>query len=327
MKGEENMIDIRFSVVIPVYNSSMWIETLINEIEEVLEKRGDIYEIILVNDRSPQEETWLRLKEIAQKHTSVKVINMQYNCGQFNALICGMKYAKGTYIITMDDDFQHQPKDIIKLIEKIEETNSDCVIGAYNHKNHNYIRRLGSRIVNWVSEKIYNKPKGITSNSFRILKRELAEVLVSYKGKKPQIGPMIFSVTNNVETTEVEHQKRKYGKSGYNPIKLVKETFTIIVNASTFPLDLVSVGGTFVAAISFMIGFVYLVLYFMHEIKVPGFTAQILVTTFFSGVILLSVGVVGKYVGRIVQELIGFPPYMVEEFYEGDKERKNENRK
>lgn len=311
----------KYSVVIPVYNSSAWIEELVSQIEEVLTDIGVNYEIILVNDRSPELVTWSVLKKVADVHANVKCINLQYNSGQFNALLCGMKFAGGDYVITMDDDFQHQPKEIRKLILGMNETHYDCIIGEYAHKEHNIIRRLGSKLANWLAEKIYKKPKGITSNSFRILKHELAEVLVNYKGKKPQIGPMIFSATKNIGTVTIEHSRRKYGKSGYHPLRLISETFSIITNASTIPLDLVSIGGFCVAGISFAIGFVYLILYLTRKTTVPGFTAQILVTTFFSGVILLSIGMVGKYVGKIVQELIGFPPYMVEEFYEGENEK------
>ena len=319
------MGEIKYSVVIQVYNSSAWIEELVLQIETVLNEIPGEYEILLINDCSPQPMTWSVLKDVADAHKRVVCINLQYNAGQFNALLCGMKHARGQYVITMDDDFQHQPTEIPKLISCMEEKDCDCVIGEYAHKRHNIIRRMGSKFANWLAEKIYKKPKGVTSNSFRIMKRQLARVLVNYRGKKPQIGPMIFSATKSIGTVTIEHNKRKYGKSGYHPLRLVSETFSIIINASTFPLDLVSIGGFFVAGISFAIGIVYFILYLARRITVPGFTAQILVTTFFSGVILFSIGMVGKYVGRIVQEVIGFPSYMVEEVYEGGKEKENES--
>lgn len=312
-------MEIEYSVIIPVYNSSAWIEELAVQILETLSNIGQTFEIILVNDKSPARETWSILKKVADKYPCIKCINLQYNSGQFNALLCGMKHSKGKYVITMDDDFQHQPKEILKLIQRMQEEDCSCVIGEYIQKKHNFIRRAGSRLANRIAEKIYNKPKGVTSNSFRIVKRELADVLVNYRGKKPQLGPMIFSATKDISTVPVEHSERKYGKSGYHPLKLISETFSIIINASTFPLDMVSIGGFCVACISFVIGFVYLIRYLTNQIKVPGFTAQILVITFFSGVILLSIGMVGKYVGRIAQELIGFPSYMVEEVYERRK--------
>lgn len=186
------MSDMEYSVVIPVYNSGEWMDELIAAIQKVMDTLDGKYEIVMVNDGSPKLDTWDIMLSMCEKYKHMKMINLQYNSGQLNALLCAMKNSSGKYVITMDDDFQHSPDEIPKLVAKIKETNCDCVIANYAHKEHNGFRKLGSKFANFLSHKIYKKPKNITSNSFRIMKRDLAVALTSYRGKFPQIGPMIF---------------------------------------------------------------------------------------------------------------------------------------
>lgn len=307
------MSDMKYSVVIPVYNSGEWMDELIAAIQKVMDTLDGKYEIVMVNDGSPKLDTWDIMLSMCEKYKHMKMINLQYNSGQLNALLCAMKNSSGKYVITMDDDFQHSPDEIPKLVAKIKETNCDCVIANYAHKEHNGFRKLGSKFANFLSHKIYKKPKNITSNSFRIMKRDLAVALTSYRGKFPQIGPMIFSLTRNIDVVTIEHKERKYGKSGYSVGHLITETMNIIINGSTFPIDFMAIFGFIVSGISFVIAFVYFMLYIVGSTTVPGFTAQILATSFFSGVITFSIGIVGKYIGKIVKESSGFPPYLERE--------------
>lgn len=307
------MSDMEYSVVIPVYNSGEWMDELIAAIQKVMDTLDGKYEIVMVNDGSPKLDTWDIMLSMCEKYKHMKMINLQYNSGQLNALLCAMKNSSGKYVITMDDDFQHSPDEIPRLVAKIKETNCDCVIANYAHKEHNGFRKLGSKFANFLSHKIYKKPKNITSNSFRIMKRDLAVALTSYRGKFPQIGPMIFSLTRNIDVVTIEHKERKYGKSGYSVGHLITETMNIIINGSTFPIDFMAIFGFVVSGISFVIAFVYFILYIVGSTTVPGFTAQILATSFFSGVITFSIGIVGKYIGKIVKESSGFPPYLERE--------------
>lgn len=307
------MSDMEYSVVIPVYNSGEWMDELIAAIQKVMDTLDGKYEIVMVNDGSPKLDTWDIMLSMCEKYKHLKMINLQYNSGQLNALLCAMKNSSGKYVITMDDDFQHSPDEIPKLVAKIKETNCDCVIANYAHKEHNVFRKLGSKFANFLSHKIYKKPKNITSNSFRIMKRDLAIALTSYRGKFPQIGPMIFSLTRNIDVVTIEHKERKYGKSGYSVGHLISETMNIIINGSTFPIDFMAIFGFIVSGISFVIALVYFILYIVGSTTVPGFTAQILATSFFSGVITFSIGIVGKYIGKLVKESSGFPPYLERE--------------
>ncbi len=305
--------DITYSVVIPVYNSGAWIKELVLRIEEVMEEENGSYEIVLVNDGSPQKETWPAIRKMVSHVPHVKAIDLRYNAGQFNALMCGFHYACGEYVITMDDDFQHDPGEIPKLIRKMQETDCDCVIGNYEHREHNLFRRAGSSFVNFLLTRVYGKPKDIRSTSFRILKREVVDTLLLSKGKKPQIGWMIFSVTKNVAAVPITHQKRTRGKSGYDMRHLVQATMDIIINGSTFPLDFISIVGVAVACVAFVITIVYLIFYFTGRILVPGYASLILAVSFFSGVILFGIGMLGRYIGRLIGENVGFPAYAEKE--------------
>lgn len=318
-------METRYSVVIPVYNSGEWLEELTERIISVMDRYTDkVYEIILVNDCSPNENVWPTMKKISEKNESVVSINTLYNNGQFIATVCGLDIAKGRYVITMDDDLQHLPEEIPKMIDAIELGQYDCVFGVYEEVKQRSYRKLGSKFTNHLVTKLYGRPKGIKSNSFRIMKNELAKTIVNYKSSKPQISPIIFLSTKNIGNVIVEHHEREYGKSGYGMKKLVTETLNSIINVSTLPLDIVSMIGLFSSLIAFIMGVYYLIKYFVGEISVAGFTAQILITIFFGGLILFSIGILGKYIQRIIQEITGLPKYIIKESI-NYKEKENIN--
>ena len=160
------MSDMEYSVVIPVYNSGEWMDELIAAIQKVMDTLDGKYEIVMVNDGSPKLDTWDIMLSMCEKYKHMKMINLQYNSGQLNALLCAMKNSSGKYVITMDDDFQHSPDEIPRLVAKIKETNCDCVIANYAHKEHNGFRKLGSKFANFLSHKIYKKPKNIIFEIF-----------------------------------------------------------------------------------------------------------------------------------------------------------------
>ena len=313
-------IDKKISIVIPVYNSAEWMDELVQRIGCAMKEIVSEYEIILVNDGSPNADVWFKIEEICRYNSNVKGIDLLYNSGQFVATMCGLDHASGDYIVTMDDDLQHPPEELPKLIYAMQEGSYDCIFGVYKEVKENLFRRMGSKITNGIVTKLYKRPKGVKSNSFRIMTKKLAETISLYKTSKPQISPLIFMCTKNVGNVLVEHKPRAYGKSGYNLRKLLSATFNSVINVSTFPLDVVSGVGIFSSFVAFIIAVVYLVRYFLGDITVPGFTAQILVTVFFSGLILLGIGIVGKYVGRIIREITGLPRYIVREIKNEEKE-------
>ncbi len=303
----------KISIVIPVYNSAKWLGELTNRIHRALGNCVKEYEIILVNDGSTNADVWNRISEICEQDNQVKGIDLLYNSGQFIATMCGLEHTSGDYIITMDDDLQHPPEELPKLINEMQNSTYDCIFGVYEEVKENFFRRAGSRLTNKIVTILYKRPKSIKSNSFRIMTKKLAETISLYKTARPQISPLIFMCTKNIGNIVVEHKPRPYGKSGYSMRKLITATFNSIINISTLPLDFVSGIGLVSSGVAFLIAMTYLIRYFLGDIHVPGFTAQILVTVFFSGLVLMSIGIVGKYIGRIIIEITGLPRYVVRE--------------
>ncbi|HBO44796.1 MAG TPA: glycosyltransferase, partial [Planctomycetaceae bacterium] len=284
------------SIVIPCWKSGSWIEELVNRIEATMGSLGEPFELILVNDASPDNVTWPAIQVVAEQFAWVRGFDMLFNVGQFRAILCGFEQARGDYVITMDDDLQHPPEELPKLVRAMRE-NPDilCVFGAYEGKRHSWWRNLGSRVVGWIMQKAYNKPPGIRTTSFRIMRRELVETLVRYRTSRPLLGPLIVQITRNVMTVPVDHHPRPHGKSGYSLLRLVTHTFDGIIHASTAPLKLFSLIGFLAAGLAFALAIWLFGRWMVGGITVAGYTSTMLVITFFSGLILAGVGVVGEY--------------------------------
>jgi len=303
--------DIDYSIVVPCYSSGDWLAELVSRIQAVMEGNGS-FEIILVNDRSPDGKTWEAIMELAAKHESVMGIDLLYNVGQFKATLCGLDHARGNFIMTMDDDLQHPPEELTKLISAMHENPGvDCVMGVYSTKHHSAVRNMGSRLVKSIMNRLYDKPVGVTTTSFRIMPADFAKTLVLYQIAHPQLGPLILSITKNIANVEVEHHDRKHGASGYGFIHLVRETLHSVINASILPLRWFSLLGFFTAGAAFLIAIFYFFRWAMGGAGVAGFTSLILAISFFSGMLLAGIGVLGEYIGRLIQEVTGMPRYTV----------------
>lgn len=312
---------VRYSVVIPVYGSGDWLADLVERIQTVMVPLGYPFEVILVNDASPDAVTWPTVAGLARKHAWVRGIDLLYNTGQFRAILCGFSAAAGDFVLTMDDDLQHPPEEIPRLIEAIEHhPEIDCVMGLYAKKCHGLLRNAGSRFMAEIMRRLYDKPAGVQTTSFRIMRRELAHSLTLYRIAHPQLGPLILRMTPRVMNVTVRHMPRPSGRSGYRFGRMSAEVLRSVINASIFPLRVVSWIGLSSSGVAFCTAAYFVVRKLMGGIGVPGFTSTVLAITFFSGLILLSIGVLGEYVGRIIQELTGMPRYVIRERVGGNGE-------
>lgn len=303
---------VTYSIVIPVYCSGTWLGELVGRIDAAMRPLAEPFEVILVNDASPDAETWPAIEELSRRHPWVKGIDLLYNAGQFKAILCGLEQAAGTYIITMDDDLQHPPEELPKLVAAMKANpEMDCVMGRYEVKSHGMLRNLGSRVLAWAMTHLYGKPRGVTTTSFRIMKRELAGLLVLYRAARPQLGPLVVRLTRRVMNTPVEHHARHRGRSGYRPTVMMGEFFQSLINASIAPLRLVTTIGFLSAFVAFGLGVWYLVRKLVGGIGVPGYTSIVLAVVFSSGMILVGIGMLGEYIGRIIHELTGLPRYAI----------------
>ena len=301
-----------YSIVIPVYNSGAWLTELVSRIEAAMRPLDASFEVILVNDASPDKSTWQVIQELSRERDYVRGFDMLYNVGQFRALLCGLEQCRGKQVITMDDDLQHPPEELPKLVQAMKaHPGVDCVMGEYQCKRHGAIRNLGSALAQKIMDKLYDKPPGIRTTSFRIMTADLAKALTLYRTAHPQLGPLIVRVTKNIVNVPVAHAARPFGTSGYRLIRLVSETLRSVVNASIAPLRFISTIGLVCATAAFIVGVYYLAKWLLGDIGVPGYASLIITIAFFSGMILVSIGVLGEYIGRIVQELTGMPRFTI----------------
>lgn len=207
------------SAVIPVYNSSKSLDELYNRLSSTLKLICYDYEIILVDDGS-KDDSFGKMKELHYRDNSVKAISLDGNYGQQNAIKCGFEFVNGEYIITLDDDLQHNPEDIEKLIKKLDK-GYDIVYGITLKKQHSFFRNIGSRLTNYLFNRICNKPKDVKVSSFRAIKRDVLEKIKEDKTSFVYITAISFKITRNIGNVYINHQTRKYGSSNYNIKKLV----------------------------------------------------------------------------------------------------------
>lgn len=307
-----------YSVVVPVYRSGEWIADLAERIHATVSRYGTD-EIILVNDCSPDETTWPAIERCAASRSFVRGIDLVYNVGQFRATLCGIANSSGKWIITIDDDFQHPPEEISKLIEGSRaHPGIDCIFGKYAAKRHSLIRNAGSRLIQKIMSALYGKSGSITTTSFRIMPRTFAMALVEYRSSSPQLGPLISGMSKRLMNVTVEHSPRLRGKSGYSLGRCISETFKSIVNASTRPIRMFTMIGFASALVAFAMTAYYLARWIMVGTSVAGYTSLILAVTFFSGLILMGVGILGEYIGRIISEVSGAKRFMIRKIAGGD---------
>jgi len=301
------------SVVVPVYNSTVSVVELCQRLTKVFEETvQEPFEIILVDDASPNPDTWKTLEELHERDNRIKVIQLMKNFGQQPAMLCGMKYARGEYVITMDDDLQHPPEEVPKLIEAIgRPPRYDAVLAVPWHRRHATYRNVGSFMINRILGLAIKKPKNITLSSFRLITKDLKEAMLSYTGHIVTTGALICQTTQNIANIEVRHEPRRFGKSNYSVSKLLAFALANIFNFSDLPLKLISIVGF----LSSLFSIVYALVIIWRKLSgspiQAGFPTIVVLISFFSGLILFSFGVLGQYVIRIMRSVTGGSQFVV----------------
>jgi len=302
---------VEYSIVIPVYNSSKTLEIIYERVKNIFIQISPLYEIILVDDSSTNPETWQMMQKLRSKDPCIKIIQLRNNHGQQKAVLCGLMFCRGKYVITMDDDLQHPPEEIPKLIQQLmEDDNLDVVFGVpfLNKKQHNLLRNIGSHFVNKIDEIILRKPPGVTRGSFRIMRGEIAKDILRIANDSPTVGSLILSVTQRVKTIQIEHEPRMEGRSGYKFFRLVSLSLDNILNYSSLPLKLVAFMGLFyfVFSISLSIWVTYKKI--VYGINVPGWTSLLVIQSLSGGIIMAGLGIIGEYLVRIIKNFRGPGP-------------------
>jgi glycosyltransferase involved in cell wall biosynthesis len=297
--------------VVPVYNGSKSIEELSIRIHEVFAALDEKYELILVDDFS-KDDSWKVMTELHEKNKNIKIVKLMRNFGQHNAIMCGLHMTTGKYVILLDDDLQNPPEEIPKLISEIKK-GYDAVIGALEEKKDTIIKKLGSNFILYLNGKIFNKPKDIKLSSFQILTRELAEQITILKTPYPYITGMMLSITTNISNVTVKHENRRHGKSNYDLGKLIKLAFNLIINYTSLPLRVLTFGGVIISTLSFGAGIFFIFRKLFDKIEVPGWTSVVVLLSFFNGLLLIVLSIVGEYLARIIGEVSNRQQFVIRE--------------
>jgi len=301
--------EVSISVVIPVYRSSATLRELYARLCAVLDPLGKPYEIVLVDDASP-DDSWEVLRALhAQAPTRLVALRLMRNYGQHNALMCGFRHARGEIVVTMDDDLQHPPEELSKLLDALETSGSDLVYGVPERKKHAAWRNNGAWLINLFYRTVFKVP--VTLTSFRAIRRPLVEAILPYSLNYTFIDGLLAWNTQQISQVSVEHRPRAVGRSGYSLGKLLVLAFNLFTNFSLLPLQLVSVGGLMASVAGLLAGLFYLVCYLLAIVVVPGYASTIIAILVLGGLQLMALGIMGEYLGRLHLNVNRKPQYTV----------------
>lgn len=298
---------VDFSVLIPVYNSEKSLAEVIKGVREVFSNMNYTYEFVLADDGST-DESWEVIKN-EHAYGDISAIQFLRNVGHSTTFRRALEFCRGSWVITMDDDLQHPPRELPKLIKAIE-TNPDIdvVMGSYSTQRVNTHKSLGARLYQLILKSSYDIPKELTITSFRILNRSIVNEILSKNLSTPHAGFIILSATNKIINIPVEYHARKHGASGMNLRKSITTFLDGLVSNSDFPLKFISILGLLITASAFFLTTFYLIQYFIGNIGISGFSTLVILITAFFGITLLSMSIVGLYIARILRQ-VNFSPY------------------
>lgn len=286
-----------YSVVVPVYNSEDTLEELFSRSKAVFEQLGASFEFIFVEDCG-KDDSWRVLQELKNANPEIiTAIKLHRNYGQHNASICGFGFARGEMVITIDDDLQHPPEEIPKLIEKQREDDADIVYGIFRKKQHSKVRNIGSSSAKATSKLLLEGTgKG---SSFRLIKKDIIAKLLENIIHFAFIDQLLLWHTNDIDFVEVEHHKRKAKTSGYTTRKLFSLVTDLTYFYTNIPLKLMVWGGLIMSLVFFLFGLRFILQKWLFNVTVPGYTSTIVVILFSTGIIVFSLGIIGGYLSRI----------------------------
>ncbi len=297
-----------YSIVIPAYNSKDTIGQLCGEIGEVFASLNESFEIVIVNDGG-EKEVWDEITRVYQESDAkMTVIRLTKNYGQHNATLCGIENSTGDLIITIDDDLQVRPNEMLKLIEEYKNEDADLVYGLYDKKQHNLLKNAGSTYIKKTSKLLLKSPgKG---SSFRLLNRKLADEILMHGQSFVYIDELLLWYTDNIAFVQVQHEKRQHSKSGYSSFKLFKIAFNITTQYTAIPLKIMTYAGMIFSIITFLLGLYFIYRRLVRNVPL-GYTSTIVTILFSTSIILLCLGIIGQYLFKLYQAQNKKPSYSI----------------
>ena len=299
---------MKISVVVPVYKSSDTLPLLVDEVGKVLPNVADEYELVLVNDGSP-DQSWQVISELAGAHSWVRGIDLMRNYGQHNATLCGVREARYEVIVIMDDDLQNPPREIPKLLEKLGE-GYDVVYGVARKRQQVWWKSLASAIVKRAIAYVMGLRTVRDIGAFKAFRADLRKSFESFRGPDVLVDVLLSWGTTRFATVQVDEAPRAAGKSNYNLFKLIKVSLLVLTSYTTIPLRLASIVGFLFTLFGFGVLTYVLVTYFVAG-SIPGFSFLASSITIFSGVQLFALGILGEYLARVFERTGGRPTYTI----------------
>ena len=304
-----------YSVVIPVFNSAGLVGETVDRVVEVFEGEGLSYQLVLVNDGS-RDGSWEVIAARARGNPRIVALNLLRNYGQHHANLAGLREATGDYVITMDDDLQNPPDQVLLLIEEAMR-GRDVVFGRFERKQAAGYRRWGSRLIGVVNRRIFAQPAGLVVSNFRILRRDVVDRICASRTAHPYITGQALMYSSDRADVVVRHEPRRVGKSSYGLARILRLVLTILFSYSSFPLRAAAGLGFGVALVSFVLGAVYLVRGFVIDTPVEGWTTIVVLLSVFNGVTIALLSMLGEYVVRTLNAVSAQDSYHVVERVSG----------
>lgn len=294
------------SVVIPVYKSTDSLKILVQELIDLFRTMRLSFEIILVNDSPEYMPTRRVVEELRKKNKkAIRCVEMRKNHGQEFAVMVGLFLSDGEYVVTMDDDLQHSPKEIRRMLDAMKsnpEIDAILAVPPYNKRKHNLVRKTASWALAKVDHVFLGLPKQVVKSSFRMIRSDTVRLMVEYFNASPAISGLLLQITHRVVNLEIKHYQRRFGKSQYKTSRLFKLAFNNIVQESSFPLKLMGITGFAVFILSNLFILVIVIQKVFFSISVPGYASSVALIAFFGGLNLLGLGIIGEYLIRIIKE-------------------------
>lgn len=305
------------SVIIPVYRAAESLTELYQRLTAVLMARPGDFEILFVEDCGG-DNSWEVIRHLAAVDRRVRGLRMSRNYGQHNALLAGIRAARGAICVTMDDDLQHPPEELPRLLAKLDE-GYDVVYGPPQYEQHGFLRDLASRITKLVLQGAMGAETARKVSALRAFRTELRDAFDSYRSPFVNIDVLLTWATTSFAAVAVRHEPRKYGESGYTVRKLINHAINMMTGFSTLPLQIASIMGLIFSLFGLVVIAYVLIRYFFAGSGVPGFPFLASIIALFSGVQLFALGIIGEYLARMHFRMMERPAYAVREYIDTEE--------